>query len=137
MQECRMAKVENIVGEKLIITRAVNMTLHVGPARVVHEVDVWKLCGIGGLLPHPHPDESELFEDRIGPGDRGLRDAPVAVRVEDTSTIRIETHSVVGALQMHRDDLSLGDVHDLVWSPFTPPLAITYSGLVEASRIFH
>src|SRR3546814_2655450 len=91
MQECRMAKVENIVVEKLIITRAVNMTLHVGPARVVHEVEVWKLCGIGGLLPHPHPDESEFFEDRIGPGDRGLRDDPVAVRVEDTLTIRIET----------------------------------------------
>src|SRR3546814_9095872 len=79
-----LAKVENIVGEKLIITRAVNMTLHVGPARVVHEVEVWKLCGIGGLLPHPHPDESEFFEDRIGPDDRGLRDDPVAVRVEDT-----------------------------------------------------
>src|SRR3546814_2846507 len=83
MQECRMAKVENIVGEKLIITRAVNMTLHVGPARVVHEVEVWKLCGIGGLLPHPHPDESEFFEDRIGPGDRGLRDDPVAVKSEE------------------------------------------------------
>src|SRR3546814_2715373 len=67
MQECRMAKVENIVGEKLIITRAVNMTLHVGPARVVHEVEVWKLCGMAGLLPHPHPDEAEFFEDRIGP----------------------------------------------------------------------
>src|SRR3546814_17121658 len=104
MQECRMAKVENIVGEKLIITRAVNMTLHVGPARVVHEDEVWKLCGIGGLLPHPHPDESEFFEDRIGPGDRGLRDDPVAVRVEDTLTIRIETQSVEGALSLFRDE---------------------------------
>src|SRR3546814_7135952 len=95
MQECRMAKVGNIVGEKLIITRAVNMTLHVGQARVDHEVEVWKLCGIGGHLPYPHPDESEFFEDRIGQGDRGLRDAPVGVRVEDTLIIRIETQSMV------------------------------------------
>src|SRR3546814_13619045 len=106
MQECRMAKVENIVGEKLIITRAVNMTLHVGPARVVHEVEVWKLCGIGGLLPHPHPDESEFFEARIGPGDRGLRDAPVAVLVEDTLTIRIATKSRVGARMLIQHEFS-------------------------------
>src|SRR3546814_15509978 len=103
-----MANVENFVGEKLSKTRAVNMTLHVGPARVVHEVEVWKLCGIGGLLPHPHPDESEFFEHRLGPGDRGLRDDPVAVRVEDTLTIRIQTQSVVGARYLIRDDLSLG-----------------------------
>src|SRR3546814_18546708 len=98
MQEGLMSKDENMVGEKLIKPRAVNMTRHVGPARGVHEVEVWKLCGIVGLLPHPHPDESEFVEDRIGPGDRGLRDDPVAVRVEDTLTIRIETQSVVGAL---------------------------------------
>src|SRR3546814_16304177 len=97
MQDCRMAKVENIVGEKLIITRAVNMTLHVGPARVVHDVEVWKLCGIGGLLPHPHPAESEFFEDRIGPGERGLRADPLAVRGEDTLTIPIENQSVLCA----------------------------------------
>src|SRR3546814_14929626 len=90
------------------------MTLHVGPARVVHEVEVWKLCGIGGLLPHPHPDESEFFEDRIGPGDRGLRDDPVAVRAEDTLTIRIETQSVVGALELIRVDLSLGQGRETV-----------------------
>src|SRR3546814_11810031 len=88
MQECRMAKVENIVGEKLIITRAVHMTLHVGPASVVHEVEVWMLCGIGGLLHHPHSDESAFFEDRIGPGDRGLREHPVAVRVADRKRVR-------------------------------------------------
>src|SRR3546814_19490777 len=108
MQECRMAKVENIVGEKLIITRAVNMTLHVGPARVVHEVEVRKLCGIGGLLPHPHPEESDFFEDRIGPGDSGLRDDHVAVRVADNLTIRLEPTPVVGALSLIRDALYLG-----------------------------
>src|SRR3546814_6965270 len=94
MQECRMAKVENIVGEKLIITRAVNMTLHVGPARVVHEVEVWKLCGIVGLLPHPHPEEPDFFEERIGPGDSGLRDDTVAVRVERSEEHTSELQSL-------------------------------------------
>src|SRR3546814_9055489 len=86
-----MAKIENIVGEKFVIARAVDMTLHVRPACVVHEVEVGKFRGIGRLLTHPHPDESKLFRHRICPGDRRLRHDTVTVRVrseEHTSELQ-------------------------------------------------
>src|SRR3546814_10238170 len=103
-----MAKIENIVGEKFVIARAVDMTLHVRPACVVHEVEVGKFRGIGRLLTHPHPDESKLFRHRICPGDRRLRHDTVTVRVEDALTIRSEAQAVIRALQLVGNDLTLG-----------------------------
>src|SRR3546814_11853892 len=103
-----MAKIENMGGEKFVIARSVDMTLHVRPACGVHEVEVGKFRGIGRLLTHPHPDESNLFRHRICPGDRRLRHDTVTVRVEDALTIRSEAQAVITALQWVGNDLTLG-----------------------------
>src|SRR3546814_1244946 len=109
-----MAKIENIVGEKFVIARAVDMTLHVRPACVVHEVEVGKFRGIGRLLTHPHPDESKLFRHRICPGDRRLRHDTVTVRVEDALTIRSEAQDVLRELQLDRSEEHTSELQSLM-----------------------
>src|SRR3546814_10579089 len=131
-----MAKIENIVSEKFVIARAVDMTRHVLPACVVHEVEVGKFRVIGRLLTHPHPDESKLFRHRICPGDRRLRHDTVTVRVEDALTIRSEAQAVIRALQLVGNDLTLGQWGEPVRTHVSQDVKSSIRSTVEGKRFF-